>query len=83
MASVDAAHAAIERRRGRAVRSIMKLAERSVPRMDQQALLRCTVLEEVNAVAELAHSMINAVAGDDVVINEVYVEAVEPLDCCR
>lgn len=78
MAHVESAHDAIERRRGRSVRTILKLLDRSGMRMDVQALLRSTVLDEVNALAELSHTLLDTVAGDDVIVNELYVEALEP-----
>lgn len=78
MAEITAAHEAIDRRTRRAVKTILKLAERSGMRMDVQALLRTTILDEVNAIAALAHTMLDTVAADDVIVNEVYIDALEP-----
>lgn len=78
MAEIRSAHAAIEHRRGRSVRTILKLVDRSGMRMDVQALLRSTILDEVNALAELSHVLLDTVAGEDVIVNDLYVEALEP-----
>jgi hypothetical protein len=78
VAQIASAHDAIEHRRGRSVRTILKLLERSGMRMDVEALLRSTILDEVNALASLSHVLLETVAGDDVIVNDLYVEALEP-----
>lgn len=80
MAQITSAHDAIEHRRGRTVRTILKLLDRSGMRMDVQALLRSTIVEEVDALAALSHVLLDTVAGDDVIVNDLYVEALDRAD---